>query len=60
MVLLAAGVTLNSLTGLGASAIISVPFTISEGMGWNFGDLTLAAYVLFVAAEFVVLGKRRS
>lgn len=60
MVLLAAGITLNSLTGLGASAIVAVPFTISQGTGWNFGDLTLAFYVLFVAAQFVIAGRRRS
>lgn len=53
MVLLAIGITLNSLTGLGASAIVSVPFTVSQGTGLNFGNLTLAVYVLFVIAEFL-------
>ena len=60
MVLLAVGITLNSLTGLGASAIVSVPFTISQGANLNFGDLTLLVYVLFVIAEFFVMGKARS
>ena len=60
MVLLAVGITLNSLTGLGASAIVSVPFTISQGAHLNFGDLTLLVYVLFVIAEFFVMGKARS
>lgn len=60
MVLLAIGITLNSLTGLGASAIVSVPFTVSQGTGLNFGNLTLAVYVLFVIAEFFVMGKARS
>ncbi len=60
MVLLALGITLNSLTGLGASAIVSVPFTISETTGWNFGNLTLLVYCLFVVAEFFVAGKNRS
>ena len=41
MVLLALGLTLNTKTGLGASAIVSVPFTVSQATGWNFGDLTL-------------------
>lgn len=60
MVLLALGITLNSLTGLGASAIVSVPFTISETTGWNFGNLTLLVYCLFVVAEFFIASKNRS
>ena len=60
MLVLAMGITLNSMTGLGASAIVSVPFTISQGTGLNFGDLTLLVYVLFVAAQFVIMGKARS
>lgn len=60
MVLLAMGITLNSLTGLGASAIVSVPFTVSEATGLSFGDLTLVIYVLFVGAEFVIMGKKSS
>ena len=60
MLVLAMGITLNSMTGLGASAIVSVPFSISQGTGLNFGDLTLLVYVLFVAAQFVIMGKARS
>src|SRR5699024_3183746 len=60
MVLLAMGITMNSLTGLGASAIVSVPFTVSEATGLSFGDLTLIVYVLFVGAEFVIMGKKSS
>ena len=59
MVLLAMGITMNSLTGLGASAIVSVPFTVSEATGLSFGDLTLIVYVLFVGAEFVIMGKKK-
>lgn len=60
MVLLAMGITMNSLTGLGASAIVSVPFTVSEATGLSFGDLTLIVYVLFVGAEFVIMDKKSS
>lgn len=60
MVLLAMGITMNSLTGLGASAIVSVPFTVSEATGLSFGDLTLVIYVLFVGAEFAIMGKKSS
>lgn len=60
MVLLALGLTLNTKTGLGASAIVSIPFTLSEGTGLDFGDLTLVEYCVLVAAQFVVKGKNRS
>ena len=60
MVLLALGLTLNTLTGLGASAIVSIPFTLSEGTGLNFGDLTFLTYCVLVAAQFVVKGKNRT
>ena len=60
MLLLALDLTLNTETGLGASAIVSIPFTLSEGLGLNFGDLTLIAYCVLVAAQFVVKGKNRT
>ena len=60
MVLLALGLTLNTKTGLGASAIVSIPFTLSEGTGLDFGDLTLLEYCVLVAAQFVVKGKNRT
>lgn len=60
MLLLALGLTLNTKTGLGASAIVSIPFTISEGTGWSFANLTLVEYCVLVAAQFVVKGKNRS
>lgn len=60
MVLLALGLTLNTKTGLGASAIVSIPFTLSEGTGLDFGGLTLVEYCVLVAAQFVVKGKNRT
>lgn len=60
MLLLALGLTLNTETGLGASAIVSIPFTLSEGLEMNFGNLTLVAYCVLVAAQFVVKGKNRT
>lgn len=59
MTLLALGITLTTLSGLGASAIVSVPYTVSRGFGLNFANLTLIFYCSFVAAEFVINGKRR-
>ena len=59
MTLLALGITLTTLAGLGASAIVSVPYTISRGFGLNFANLTLIFYCSFVAAEFIINGNRR-
>lgn len=59
MVLLALGLMLNTKTGLGASAIVSVPFTVSQATGWDFGNLTLVVCCLFVAAQFLIKGKNR-
>ena len=59
MVLLALGITLNTQAGLGASAIVSVPYTISQGSGMNFANLTLIVYCVLVAAQFFIKGKNR-
>ena len=59
MALLALGITLNTKAGLGASAIVSVPYTISQGTGLDFANLTLITYCVLVAAQFVVKGKDR-
>lgn len=59
MVLLALGITLNTQAGLGASAIVSVPYTISQGTGMNFANLTLIAYCVLVVAQFLIKGKNR-
>lgn len=58
MVLLAAGITLNTKTGLGVSPIVSVAYSVSQLRQWNFGDVTFGLYVLFVAAEFAVRGRK--
>ena len=59
MVLLALGITLNTQAGLGASAIVSVPYTVSRGTGLDFANMTLITYCVLVAAQFVVKGKNR-
>lgn len=59
MVLLALGITLNTQAGLGASAIVSVPYTVSRGTGLDFANMTLITYCVLVAAQFVIKGKNR-
>ena len=41
---------------LGASAIVSVPCTVSQGTGRDFANLTLIVYHIPVAAQFVIKG----
>lgn len=44
---------------LRASAIVSVPYTVSQGTGWDFANLTLIVYCILVAAQFVIKGQNR-
>jgi uncharacterized protein len=59
IIVLALGLILNTEAGMGASAILSVPYTISQGTGLNFANLTLIFYCLLVVAEFIVKGSNR-
>ncbi len=54
MVLLATGLTLNTKTGLGVSAIVSVPYTVSQVWHMNFGNATFVMYVLFVLLQMLL------
>lgn len=56
MVILAIGLTLNTKTGLGVSAILSVSFAISEIWTLNFGNITLVLYALFVVIQMLLHG----
>jgi len=54
LVLLATGLTLNTKTNLGASAVMSVPYAISEIWGSNIGDVTFLSYILFITAQIII------
>lgn len=56
MVILAIGLTLNTKTGLGVSAILSVSFAISEIWTLNFGNIALVVYALFVVIQMLLHG----
>lgn len=47
MLVLAMGLILNIKAGLGSSAIMPVAYTISEGAGVNFGDMTFCDLLSF-------------
>ena len=54
MFVLALGLALNTKADLGVSPIISVPYSISQITGYNFGDLTFVVYALFVVVQIVI------
>lgn len=60
MVILAAGLTLNTKVTLGVSPIISVAYCISELGGWNLGDVTFLWYSIFVLAELLIHGLQKT
>ncbi len=51
LLLLALGLTLNTQTGLGASPIISVSYTVAVVFQLPFGDVTFLQYGAFVAIQ---------
>lgn len=51
LLVLALGITLNTKVGLGVSPIISVSYSISSIWNWNFGNMTLILYGMFVLVE---------
>lgn len=59
MAFIALGIMLNTKAGLGASAIISVPYTVAQGTGLDFANLTLITYIVLVVLQFFVKGKDR-
>lgn len=59
MLVLALGLSLNIRTDLGVSAIMSVPYSISEIFSLNVGNITLLAYAIFVALQFLINGPYR-
>lgn len=54
LTILAVGLTLNTKTGLGTSAVISVSFAVSEIWSLNLGDMTFLLYALFVVVQMVL------
>ena len=54
LLVLAAGLTLNTKAGLGVSAIISVSSSISEVFGFSFGNTTLGLYSVFIVIEIIL------
>lgn len=58
LIVLALGLVLNTETGLGASPIISVSYSVSVSFGQNLGDMTFVLYSAFVLAEMLLHARR--
>lgn len=58
LVVLALGIILNTKTGLGVSPIISIPYSISKIWHINLGTTTACIYILCVAGQMILLGKK--
>lgn len=54
LLVLALGIILNTKAGLGVSPIISVSYSISQINGFNFGNMTLGLYAVFVLIEIIM------
>ncbi len=59
VILLSAGITLNTKTAFGVSPLISLPYSIAEIWHLSFPFMTLVLYTFFVALQFVLKGKNR-
>ena len=57
IVTLAVGITINTITGLGVSPLISMPFCISQIWQLSFPVLTFITYSVFVGIQFLLRGK---
>lgn len=54
LLILAMGIILNTKSGLGVSPIISVSYSISTILNFNFGNMTFLLYVVFVIVEMIL------
>ena len=53
IVILALGITLNTKTGLGVSALVSIAYTVAGAWNLNFALMTFVLYSCFVLIELV-------
>lgn len=54
LLVLALGIILNTKSGLGVSPIISVSYSISTILDFNFGNMTFLLYTVFVIVEMIL------
>ena len=55
--ILSLGVVLNTKTGLGVSAVNSIPYVCSQITGISLGTLTMMVYGIYIAVQIILLRK---
>ncbi|WP_069998492.1 YczE/YyaS/YitT family protein [Cellulosilyticum sp. I15G10I2] len=55
--ILSLGVIINTKTGLGVSALNSVPYVISYATGLSLGNITIVLYIFFIIAQAILMGR---
>lgn len=58
LLILALGIILNTKSGLGVSPIISVSYSLSTILHFNFGNMTFLLYTVFVVIELILHSTR--
>ena len=59
VILLSAGITLNTKTDHGVSPLISLPYSVSQIWYLSFPAMTFILYSIFVALQFILKGRNR-
>lgn len=59
VILLSAGITLNTKTALGVSPLISLPYSVSQILDLSFPAMTFILYSFFVVLQFILKRKNR-
>lgn len=59
VILLTAGITLNTKTALGVSPLISLPYAVSQIWTLSFPLMTFILYAFFVILQIIIKGKNR-
>lgn len=57
LLLIAVGINVSKLAGLGISPVSSVPRALEVSLGFTLGQMVIAVYCLLVLAQFLVLRK---
>lgn len=58
LAVIAVGINISKLSGLGISPVSSIPGVLSKSLGLSLGSMVIVVYCVLVAAQFAVLRKR--
>lgn len=58
LLVIAVGINLSKLSGLGISPVSSIPGVLSKALGVSLGSMVIVVYCVLVAAQLIVLRKQ--